>query len=106
MSIHNFRHFTGKKGSSKTKPKTRMTKKQKRTERKNHKNKYKSLAEPREGVYSHKDKRLRQLPLPGKTGEIIKAGLIVLFHKRRYRLKQDTKLEFPGMLALFELDNI
>ena len=103
MSGCNFSHFTGKKGGSKTKPKNHVTKRQKWAERKRHGNKYKPLAEKRRFVYNHKDKRFRQLPLDGVVGETIKAGLIALFHGRRYVLMEDTELKVPGMLGCFEL---
>lgn len=106
MPGHNFLHFTGKKGSSKTKPKHRTTKRQRRAKRGRHKNRYKALAERRRIIYNSQDKTFRQLPLIGEPGEIIRAGTIALFHGRRYCLMEDMELKFAGMPGNFELESM
>ena len=53
-------------------------------------NKYAHLVPKRMGVYNPRDKTFRDLPVVGKPGEVIRAGLRLIFHGRLYELVEDT----------------
>ena len=59
-------------------------------------NKYSHLApkrkDPRKGM------QFRDLPLEGKPGELIEAGIIYLWHGRKYRLIKNVKIPPIGKI--------
>ena len=105
MPGHSYTHFTRKKKSKKRKSKKRTsTRKQRKQKRGSSVNKYVRLA-PKKKLYKAEDKRLRQLPLEGKPGEVKRKGLLVLFHGRRYRLQDDVVIpDFGKTFGNFELE--
>ncbi|MDD5569448.1 MAG: hypothetical protein PHG23_03490 [Candidatus Pacebacteria bacterium] len=98
---HNFTHFTGKSGKQRKRKKS--SRKQRFLKRGTHANKYAGCSSRHE-LYNPRDKSFRWLPLDGAANETIKAGLTVLFHGRRYRLKKDVFFPESGtVLGPFEL---
>ena len=85
MPRQDFSHFTGKRAGKRVRHKSRRAK-----NHHSHVNKYASLVPRKKLRYDAKDKRIRQLPLRGMPGEVKCAGLIALFHGRRYRLTKDV----------------
>lgn len=81
----------------------------KRIRRKSHKkrnepsvNKYAHLVPRRPSAYNPRDKTFRDLPITGEPGEVVKAGLRVIFHGRLYALMEDMIIPDGAPLAFGE----
>ncbi len=93
---HSRDHFTGKKSGPGKKRKRKSSRKQRREVRGSHINKYSHLAPEKKDRYRSEDKNYRKLPLKGEPSQIIHAGLVYLWHGRRYRLLQDVIIPDSG----------
>lgn len=99
MSMPNFAHFTGRRFGKRVRRKPRRGKKHRV-----HVNKYADLAPKKKKLYNAEDKTIRQLPLRGMPGEVKEAGLIALFHGRRYRLTKNVIIPPAGeIFGLFRM---
>jgi hypothetical protein len=61
-----------------------------------HKNKYGYMAPKKSGSYDPYDKTYRDLLIAGQPGETISAGTTIIWHKRRYKLKNDAVFDKSG----------
>jgi hypothetical protein len=86
---HSSKHFTGKRGSG-SKRKRKSSRKERKKKRRTHKNKYEALAPEKKD--EGRGTKFRRLPLEGESGEVMKAGLVYLWHDRRYRLLEDVTI--------------
>ncbi len=77
--------------------KVKKTKKQKRAEKRVHRNKYEHLVPVRIFDYDPIDKKYRTLPLPSKPGEVYGKGYIVIHHGRRYSLRYEVTIPKNGI---------
>lgn len=67
-------------------------------------NKYAHLAPQERRAYDSQDKTYRTLPVMGQPGGVLRAGLIALYHGRRYELLKDAQLDADGSgLGRFKL---
>jgi hypothetical protein len=73
-----------------SKRKRKTSRSERRRKRGTHRNKYGHLAPKIKNSYDPYDKRFRDLPVFGNPGEKVPAGLVILFHGRRYRLLYDV----------------
>ena len=86
-------HFTGKKAGKRVVRKGK-SKKERLKNRGDHKNKYAHLAPKK--PYDAQDKTFRRLPIHGTPGETVREGQLVLFHGRRYVLREDVVVPDSG----------
>ncbi len=100
-----YRAFTGKQKKQK-RNRQKSNRKLRRLKRGTHENKYAYKVPKRKNDYDPEDKSYRDLPVFGEAGEIFWAGYVILYHGRRYRLREkvtipEGRTEATGHFKLF-----